>query len=75
MIDAYTSYISDDSQPSCLSLILGLYSIELNGEMLNFLASKNVFPETSSEKEVYDIKGSTIGRIATPKSKVEFSSN
>jgi hypothetical protein len=71
IIDPYTSHLSDTSQPSCLSLILGMYSISIKGKMTYLIACKNVFPrDLAHVVEMYDVKGSTIGRKAASTSKV-----
>lgn len=53
---------------STIASILGLYRIQLrNGKKVYFLIAKNVYPSTvtnTNRLKLYDLKGSTIGRIA-----------
>lgn len=76
IIDPYTAHLLDPTQLSCLSVVLGMYSVSVRGKMTYFIACNNVFtPEAAHHVvDLYDVKGSTVGRQASPGSKVGFHS-
>eukprot|EP01041_Mallomonas_annulata_P008873 gene8873-18372_t len=59
------------SEPSCIASILGLYRIKTkNGKKRYFLVMRNVFNSINNCELMFDLKGSTVGRIASNESKV-----
>jgi hypothetical protein len=55
---------------SMIGNILGLYRVRTTGKTFYFLVAKNVYPPESVALEKYDLKGSTVGRVAGPSSSV-----
>lgn len=60
-------------EKSCIASILGLYRVRLrNGVCKYFLATRNVYPSDDTQVlNKYDLKGSTVGRIAKATSSVK----
>lgn len=64
-------HVHYSSGPSCIASVLGLYRVRtLGGKSRYFLATRNVFYSKVAFEKLYDLKGSTVGRIAAPDSPV-----
>lgn len=58
-------HVHFSSGPSCIASVLGLYRVRTaGGKSRYFLATRNVFCGLSVFEKLYDLKGSTVGRIA-----------
>jgi len=71
VLDKYAAHTLGDI--SCIATVVGLYRVRLkNGTKKYFIACKNVYPRnTWHVTSRYDLKGSTVGRQASPTSIVK----
>lgn len=71
VLDKYAAHTLGDI--SCIATVIGLYRVKLrNGARRYFIVCKNVYPRnTWHVTGRYDLKGSTVGRLASPSSNVK----
>ena len=71
VLDKYAAHTLGDI--SCIATVVGLYRVKLrNGGKKYFIVCKNVYPRnTWHVTGRYDLKGSTVGRLASPTSSVK----
>lgn len=71
VLDKYAAHTLGDI--SCIATVVGLYRVRLRGGGKKyFIACKNVYPKNSWHvTSRFDLKGSTVGRLAAPTSSVK----
>ena len=71
VLDKYAAHTLGDI--SCIASVVGLYRVKLrNGAKKYFIVCKNVYPRnTWHVVGRFDLKGSTVGRLASPTSTVK----
>lgn len=71
VLDKYAAHTMGDI--SCIATVVGLYRVKLRrGGKKYFIVCKNVYPKHSYHvTSRFDLKGSTVGRLATPSSLVK----
>ena len=71
-LDNLANHLDVPYDHSCISGVLGAFRVTLNnGQKIYLLACKNVYPTIQWYNHTkYDLKGSTIGRLKSPKSSV-----
>ena len=72
MLDNLANHLDVPFEHSCITGVLGAFRVKLaNGKKLYFMASRNVYPTIQwYNNEKYDLKGSTVGRLKSPRSEV-----
>lgn len=72
MLDNLANHLDVPFEHSCITGVLGAFRVKLaNGKKLYFMAARNVYPTIQWYKnEKYDLKGSTVGRLKSPRSEV-----
>lgn len=76
ILDQYANHVMT-SENSAIASVLGLYRVKLPGHLFSkyYLVSRNAFPMLGSKDSYihskYDLKGSSVGRIASSKSSVK----
>lgn len=58
-----------ENRDSLLVRFVGLYKMFIRGKAVPFVVMNNVLPKSVNYSEVYDLKGSTVGRAATEQEK------
>lgn len=72
ILDNLANHLDAPTEHSCITGILGAFRVTLpNGRKTYFMACRNVYPAVQWYKSIqYDLKGSTVGRLKSPRSSV-----
>jgi hypothetical protein len=72
VLEDLANHLDVPNDHSCITGVLGAFRVKLsNGNKVYFMACRNVYPAVQWHDCIrYDLKGSTIGRIKSPRSSV-----
>jgi hypothetical protein len=72
VLDNLADHLDVPFDHSCITGVLGAFRVKLNnGKKVYLMASKNVYPAVQwYNSKKYDLKGSTVGRLKSPRSSV-----